>query len=164
VHDQWCSLACCVWLDNLKVMVVQALSWLLTVPGASRTVLDARVPYAQQALAGVLGGSEPASYASPETARDMAMAAYRAAAQVATYGTPIIGLGCSCALATDRPKHGDHKASCRAAPAVLHAQRACPCTAASRLRRPAAALTVRPAPQDRWWWRRTAAAPRRALR
>lgn len=93
-------------------MFVQALSWLLTVPGASRTVLDARVPYAQQALAGVLGGSEPASYASPQTARDMAMAAYRAAAQVATYGTPIIGLGCSCALATDRPKRGDHKASC----------------------------------------------------
>jgi hypothetical protein len=102
-------------------MIVQALSWLLTVPGASRTLLDARVPYAQQALAEVLGGAVPASYASPQTARDMAMAAYRAAAQVATYGTPIIGLGCCCALATDRPKRGDHKASCSAAPYMPHA-------------------------------------------
>lgn len=87
----------------------QALSWLLTVPGASRTVLDARVPYATQALADVLGGTEPATFASPETARGMAAAAYRAAVQVAPYGTPVVGLGCSCALATDRPKRGDHK-------------------------------------------------------
>ncbi len=47
----------------------QALTWLLTVAGASRTVLDARVPYAQQALADALGGAQPATFASPETAR-----------------------------------------------------------------------------------------------
>lgn len=81
-------------------------------PGASRTLLDARVPYATQALADVLGGEPPASYASPDTARGMAAAAYRAAAQIAPYSTPIVGLGCSCALATDRPKRGDHKANC----------------------------------------------------
>lgn len=77
-------------------------------------MLDARVPYATQALADVLGGTEPATFASPETARSMAAAAYRAAVQVAPYGTPVVGLGCSCALATDRPKRGDHKASRRA--------------------------------------------------
>lgn len=35
-------------------MLLQALSWLLTVPGSSRTILDARIPYAQAALAQVL--------------------------------------------------------------------------------------------------------------
>ena len=41
----------------------------------------------------------------------MATAAYRAAAGLAPFGVPLIGLGCSCALATDRPKRGDHKVS-----------------------------------------------------
>lgn len=102
--------------ELMRSHAMQALSWLLTVPGASRTVLDARVPYATQALADVLGGSEPATYAAPETARSMAAAAYRAAVQVAPYGTPVVGISCSCALATDRPKRGEHKA-CRHAAA-----------------------------------------------
>lgn len=87
----------------------QALSWLLTVPGASRTLLDARLPYATQALADLLGGAEPAAFASPETAAAMAAEAYRAAANIAPFGANVVGLGCSCALATDRPKRGDHK-------------------------------------------------------
>ncbi len=40
----------------------------------------------------------------------MAKAAYRQAAQLAALGEPIVGLACTCALATDRPRQGDHKA------------------------------------------------------
>ena len=51
----------------------------------------------------------PKEFASQETALNMAEKAYKEAAFLAPFGTPIIGLGCTCALATDRIKKGDHK-------------------------------------------------------
>lgn len=86
----------------------QGVTWLLTVPGASRTVLEARVPYAQSALQDALK-FPTASYATAGTAVDMAKAAYKQAAQLSEIGTSIIGIGCTCALMTDRVKKGDHK-------------------------------------------------------
>jgi len=44
--------------------VPQAIAWLLSVPGASRTVLDMRVPYSRASLADVLGKA-PEVYACP---------------------------------------------------------------------------------------------------
>lgn len=44
--------------------LTQALPWLLTVPGASSTVLDARVPYSTDALTELLDGKAPTQYAS----------------------------------------------------------------------------------------------------
>ncbi|PSC69495.1 Altered inheritance rate of mitochondria 25 [Micractinium conductrix] len=87
----------------------QSMAWLLSVPGASRTVLDIRVPYNRASLADLLGHA-PAVYASAETARDMAVAAYRNAVKYSSMGTDIVGIGCTCALATDREKRGEHKA------------------------------------------------------
>ena len=58
------------------VVQLQALEWLLTAPGASRTVLEARVPYATAAVAEILGQA-PASFASRAAAADLARAAYR---------------------------------------------------------------------------------------
>jgi len=95
--------------QNFSVGPPQALAWLLGAPGASRTVLDARVPYAPAALAEALGGPPPAAYASAATAAAMARAALRQAAQLAALGEPLVGLGIACALATDRPKKGKHK-------------------------------------------------------
>lgn len=86
----------------------QAPAWLLTVPGASRTVLEVRVPYATGSLAAVLGG-EPKAYASAETALEMAKAAFCHAADLSPFGADIVGIGCTCALATDRSKRGEHK-------------------------------------------------------
>jgi hypothetical protein len=40
----------------------------------------------------------------------MARAAYRQAAKLSEFGTDIVGVGATCALATDRQKRGDHKA------------------------------------------------------
>src|SRR5580698_635841 len=53
----------------------QAIAELLTVPGASRCVLEALVPYSELALARFLGG-HPDHFCSPPAARAMAMAAY----------------------------------------------------------------------------------------
>lgn len=44
-------------------MLPQAVAWLLSVPGASRTVLDMRIPYSRASLKDVLGKS-PETYAS----------------------------------------------------------------------------------------------------
>ena len=52
----------------------QALSCLLGVPGASRTVLEAVVPYGRRSLTEFLG-YEPTQYVSTEMASDMAEAA-----------------------------------------------------------------------------------------
>lgn len=80
----------------------------MTVSGASRTVLDIRVPYANASLAGVLG-HVPTNYASQDTAASMAQAAYRNAANLSPFGTQILGVSCTCALITDRVKKGNHK-------------------------------------------------------
>jgi hypothetical protein len=40
----------------------------------------------------------------------MAKAAYRRSAQLASIGTPILGIGASCALASEPPKRGEHRA------------------------------------------------------
>lgn len=95
-------------------------SWLLSVPGASRTVLECRVPYSSTALDEVLtsnGNGSPSAPPSPvqsaasgSTAEALAKAAYRQAATLSPFGTPIIGAAATCALATDRDRRGDHRA------------------------------------------------------
>ena len=86
----------------------RAISRLLTVAGASRSVLEAVVPYAAPALTRFLGG-KPDQFCSPATARAMAMAAYRRALDYADLPAMAVGLGCTAGLATDRPKHGAHR-------------------------------------------------------
>jgi nicotinamide mononucleotide (NMN) deamidase PncC len=86
----------------------RAISRLLTVPGASRSVHEALVPYAEPAMARFLGG-KPDQYCSPATARAMAMAAYRRALDYGDSAVMAVGLGCTASLASDRPKHGPHR-------------------------------------------------------
>lgn len=84
-----------------------AISALLTEPGASRTVLEATVPYASAALSAYLGGT-PEQFCSERTARLMAMAAYRRARTLAPSAT-VLGIGATASLASDRPKRGPHR-------------------------------------------------------
>jgi len=84
-----------------------ALEQLFSVPGASRTLLEARVPYANAALTEWLGGT-PDRACDPETARAMAMAAYRRA-RTLDPDQAIFGVGCTASLITDRPKRGEHR-------------------------------------------------------
>ena len=82
---------------------------LLTCPGASRTVLEAQVPYARPALTELLG-APPASRCSPETARELARSVYRRALRLReTPHTPVLGLGATAALVTDRERKGSHR-------------------------------------------------------
>ena len=81
------------------------LAELLTVPGASSTVLEAHVPYAQQALEEFLG-DKPAQACSASTTRALAMrCCVRARALGGDFGFAI-----TAALATNRPRRGRHRA------------------------------------------------------
>ena len=87
----------------------QAITWLLTVPGASRTVLETLVPYSERSLERFLG-ERPRGIAYSETAEAMARRAYRRAVELADANVPVVGIGCTAAIATDRKKRGAHRA------------------------------------------------------
>ena len=86
-----------------------AVAWLLGVAGASRTILEALVPYGRESMTAFLG-FEPEQSASAQTARDMAKAAYRKAKSQLEDDSPPVGLACAATIATDRPKRGEHRA------------------------------------------------------
>ena len=87
----------------------QAVAWLLGVAGASRTVLEALVPYGRETMNSFLG-FDPEQSASAQTAKDMARAAYKKAKSQLEDNSPPVGLACAAAIASDRPKRGDHRA------------------------------------------------------
>jgi nicotinamide mononucleotide (NMN) deamidase PncC len=80
---------------------------LLAVPGASRTVLEAAVPYDERALSEFLG-HQPDQFCSEAVSRDLAERAFERAGRLDP-ASPVIGVGCTASLATDRPKRGDHR-------------------------------------------------------
>ena len=108
----------------------RALSYLLCEPGASRTLLEAAVPYSEGSLAALLG-RQPKRAVSAEVAAELARRALARArdlthrvkaanparvnralarARDLTQAAPaVIGLSCTAALATDRPRRGAHK-------------------------------------------------------
>ena len=82
---------------------------LLTRPGASRTVLEAQVPYGRRALTELLGAA-PASRCSAETSRELARAMYERALRLRESSKlPVLGLGATAALVTDRERQGSHR-------------------------------------------------------
>ncbi len=83
------------------------LSELLTTAGASRTVLEARVPYAADTLTELLG-QKPEQACSDVTARSLAMAAFQRARSLGSGSE--FGFACTASLATDREKRGKHRA------------------------------------------------------
>ncbi|MBI3862740.1 MAG: hypothetical protein HY290_12690 [Planctomycetia bacterium] len=112
-----------------------AISELLSVPGGSRTLLEAVVPYSEQALVEWLGKA-PEHFCVEETALAMAMVAYRrgcalvaarkkepgekeegqpAAESKDPFTLPdshldkVIGVACTASLVSDRPKKGGHR-------------------------------------------------------
>ena len=86
-----------------------AISDLLSVPGASAFLLEARVPYAPAALVEWLG-REPENYCSRETALAMAVVAWQRACGISGQPDVAIGLACSAALVSNRPKRSEHRA------------------------------------------------------
>ncbi|KAH6763053.1 Nucleotidylyl transferase superfamily protein [Perilla frutescens var. hirtella] len=86
----------------------QALGWMMSVPGASSTVLEAVVPYSRMSMIQLLG-KVPAQFASRQTSEDMALMAYNRALKLSQPGFPALGVGFSGSLASSRPKLGDHR-------------------------------------------------------
>jgi nicotinamide mononucleotide (NMN) deamidase PncC len=95
---------------------------LLDVPGASRTVLEVIVPYAEPALVDLLvdrpGATVPdlttAGAVSRSTAEDLAASclhrARRLAHRLEIDTSNLLGVACTAALVSDRQKRGDHRA------------------------------------------------------
>lgn len=91
----------------------------LALPGASATFLEALVPYSQDATDAFLG-FRPESYCSEKTARLLASQAFRRAVELDAKArergevaeTPLVGIGVSASLASDRPKKGAHRVYC----------------------------------------------------
>ena len=85
-----------------------AVGELLRVPGGSRLLIEAQVPYDALALAAFLGFA-PAQACSADTAIAMARTVRARAARLVPAGTDLVGLGATAALVSDRPRKGEHR-------------------------------------------------------
>jgi Cytidylyltransferase-like len=90
-----------------------AIGELLRVPGGSRLLIEAQVPYDAHALAAFLGFA-PAQSCSSGTAIAMAQSARARAVRLVPStgvgaGTDLVGLGATAALVSDRPRKGEHR-------------------------------------------------------
>jgi len=85
-----------------------AVGELLRIPGGSRLLIEAQVPYDEQALAAFLGCA-PAQACSSDTAIAMARTARARAARLSPAVADLVGLGATAALVSDRPRRGEHR-------------------------------------------------------
>lgn len=92
-----------------------AIGRLLSVPGGSRSILEAVVPYASQALDQWLT-RQPDSYCSAATALSMASMSWSRAKRLMGSAEThevnqdwLVGVSCTASLASDRPKKGEHR-------------------------------------------------------
>jgi nicotinic acid mononucleotide adenylyltransferase len=90
-----------------------AVGELLRVPGGSRLLIEAQIPYDERALARFLGFA-PAQACSADTAIAMAQTARARAARLVPssgvgVGADLVGLGATAALVSDRPRRGEHR-------------------------------------------------------
>lgn len=85
---------------------------LLTVPGASATVLDISIPYSEEALAGYLG-HRPSQFCNRDTTLQTATVAWQKAIQYSlVQDSPsafCAGVCCNASLVSTLPKRGDHR-------------------------------------------------------
>ena len=95
--------------SSTRVMLVvtgggtQAVADLLAVPGASQTILEVLVPYSAASLKEFLR-AVPQQAVSVETAAALAKTAYQRAASLCAGDDTLVGVSCTAALVTDRPK------------------------------------------------------------
>jgi len=98
-----------------------AISELLRVPGGSRLLIEAQVPYDAAALSTFLGFA-PEQACSADTAIAMARAVRARAARLVPADTELVGLGATAALVSDRPRRGEHRfhIACATSSGVAH--------------------------------------------
>lgn len=90
----------------------QIASDLLTVPGASSTILDVAIPYANSSLCDYLGET-PEQFCARNTALKMATVAWQKALRNSSspekHSADFLGVSCTAALASSKPKRGNHR-------------------------------------------------------
>ena len=93
----------------------RAVAWLMAEAGASRTVLDAQIPYSSAALDEYVGAPAEQHVSAVEAAA-MAEAAFWRGLKLDAQSNPggigarpIVGLACTATIATDRLKRGEHR-------------------------------------------------------
>ena len=87
---------------------VLSLAWLFGEPGASRTFLDAQVPYSMRALDEYVG-VDAEQHVSPLEADRMAAAALARGHHLSGQHEDVAGVSCTATIATDRAKKGEHR-------------------------------------------------------
>lgn len=86
----------------------EAISHLVTTPGASRVVLAGLVPYARPAVDELLGGPQE-QYCSGRAARRLAVAAWQRARTLGADVDAAVGAAVTASLRTREPKRGPHR-------------------------------------------------------
>jgi len=110
----WQQLICALHASGRKAALAitgggsGAVGELLRVPGGSRLLIEAQVPYDAVALATFLGFA-PAQACSADTAIAMARRVRARAARLVPAGAELVGLGATAALVSDRPRKGEHR-------------------------------------------------------
>ena len=87
----------------------QSINWLLNVPGASKTLIEATIPYSNESLNRYIG-EVPRQYVSKTTALSMAKAAYIQGVEYGNHEIDIIGVSCTGAISTNRKRRGHNQA------------------------------------------------------
>ena len=113
---QWQDVAAKIHASGRQIVIAVtgggsgAISALLQTPGASRSILEAIIPYSLAALTDWIG-AKPEQACSAATARAMAMAAFMRAQELAPEADSQtwLGIGATASLATDRPKRGERR-------------------------------------------------------
>ena len=98
---------------------VQLLQWLFTVPGASKSLMEATVPYSTAALnQQILSNTKNLQYCSSEMAIKMAEQCRKRTAELLFRNSGkinvltqsnIFSISCTAALVSSQPKRGDHR-------------------------------------------------------
>lgn len=86
-----------------------AIASLMAVPGCSRTLLNAQVPYSPKVTRRILD-SFPEKHVCPEIGRQLAQHAFEDACRISDDGTPtnqLVGIGATAAIQTDRSRKSD---------------------------------------------------------
>lgn len=87
----------------------QSINWLLSISGASKTLIEATIPYSNSSLNNYIGET-PKQYVSKSTALSMAKSAYINGTQYDRDFSKIIGVACTGAISTNRERKGENQA------------------------------------------------------
>ena len=100
--------------DSVKINGVFAGSgssfanWFLATPGSSNTIIQLDFPYSNRSIDELLGRT-PDGYVTERVANEFANIAYIRASRMSSPGDKIIGVGCTSALISEKPKKGEHR-------------------------------------------------------